>query len=141
MTDGVYIKTLPSKQLSQKKVNGKRLLVGVGSSTKQDFTPPQSSQLTGVSQHNANEGPLFTPPNIATDSALTAWLKLEFPNLSAAQINQILASNPTKTGVNDTHFETNGLTGLTAMDVSQAGTGQQQRANVSNPHCWVQIGP
>ncbi|KAK1519600.1 acetylcholinesterase [Colletotrichum costaricense] len=107
VTDGVYIKSLPTEQMKQKRVNGERLLVG----------------------HNANEGPLLTPPNIVSVADLTSWLKLEFPNLSAGQIDEILAANPTKTGANDTRFETNGLTGLTALDVSQSGTGQQQRAN------------
>ncbi|UQC87348.1 acetylcholinesterase [Colletotrichum lupini] len=107
VTDGVYIKSLPTEQMKQKRVNGERLLVG----------------------HNANEGPLLTPPNIVSVADLTSWLKLEFPNLSAGQIDEILAANPTKTGANDTRFETNGLAGLTALDVSQSGTGQQQRAN------------
>ncbi|KAK1625196.1 Alpha/Beta hydrolase protein [Colletotrichum phormii] len=107
VTDGVYIKSLPTEQMEQKRGNGERLLVG----------------------HNANEGPLLTPPNIVSVADLTSWLKLEFPNLSSDQIDEILAANPTKTGANDTRFETNGLTGLTALDVSQSGTGQQQRAN------------
>ncbi|KAH0431957.1 carboxylesterase family protein [Colletotrichum camelliae] len=104
VTDGVYIKSLASEQLTQKKVNGERLL------------------------NNANEGPLFVPPNIASNSDLTAWLKLSFPNLSGAQIDDIVAKNPTKTGTNDTRFETNGLTGLTALDISQAGAGPLQQA-------------
>ncbi|KAJ3938889.1 uncharacterized protein N0V96_010996 [Colletotrichum fioriniae] len=103
VTDGVYIKNLPTEQMKQKRVNGERLLVGVR--------------------------PLLTPPNIVSVEDLTSWLKLEFPNLSADQIDEILAANPTKTGANDTRFETNGSTGLTALDVSQSGTGQQQRAN------------
>ncbi|KAJ0363613.1 hypothetical protein COL154_005471 [Colletotrichum chrysophilum] len=45
-----------------------------------------------------------------------------------AQIDDIVAKNPTKTGANDTRFETNGLTGLTALDVSQAGAGPLQQA-------------
>ncbi|KAF4808472.1 Liver carboxylesterase B-1 [Colletotrichum siamense] len=106
VTDGVYVKSLASEQLTQKKVNGERLLVG----------------------NNANEGPLFVPPNIASNSDLTAWLKLSFPNLSGAQIDDIVAKNPTKTGANDTRFETNGLTGLTALDISQAGAGPLQQA-------------
>ncbi|KAF9871239.1 carboxylesterase family protein [Colletotrichum karsti] len=106
VTDGVYIESLASEQMGRKKVNGERFLVG----------------------NNANEGPLFVPPNIASVDDLTSWLKLEFSNLSSTQIDEILAANPTRTGANDTRFETNGLTGLTAMDVSQAGTGQLQRA-------------
>lgn len=132
MTDGVYIKNLPTEQMKQKRVNGERLLVGVS------ILPPKLRFLSMCSRpatdehckHNANEGPLLTPPNIVSVEDLTSWLKLEFPNLSADQIDEILAANPTKTGANDTRFETNGSTGLTALDVSQSGTGQQQRANV-----------
>ncbi|KAL0936896.1 carboxylesterase family protein [Colletotrichum truncatum] len=105
VTDGVYVKNRASEQLSQKKVNGERLLVGTA----------------------ANEGALFVRPNIVTLDDLKGWLKLEFPNFSEEQIEEVLAANPTKTGANDTRFDTNGLTGLTALDVSQAGTGQLQR--------------
>ncbi|KXH55790.1 acetylcholinesterase, partial [Colletotrichum salicis] len=80
--DGVYIKSLPTGQMKQKRVNGERLLIG----------------------HNANEGPLLTPPNIVSVADLTSWLKLEFPSLSSDQIDEILAANPTKTGANDTRF-------------------------------------
>ncbi|KAF6793396.1 acetylcholinesterase [Colletotrichum sojae] len=107
VSDGAYLKGLPTKQLSEKRVNGERLLVG----------------------NNANEGPQFTPPSIATDTALVSWLKSSLPNLSDAQIDEVLAANPSTSHANDTRFETNGLTGLTALDVSQSGTGPQQRAN------------
>ncbi|KAF6781470.1 carboxylesterase family protein, partial [Colletotrichum musicola] len=107
VSDGAYLKGLPTKQLSEKRVNGERLLVG----------------------NNANEGPLFTPPNIATDTALVSWLKRSLPNLSDTQIDEVLSANPSTSRANDTRFETNGLTGRTALDVSQSGTGPQQRAN------------
>lgn len=109
VTDNVYIQKRPSQQLPSKKVNGKKLLVG----------------------HNANEGGLFVPPSITTESDLIFWLQQQFPNLSTAQLNTILAANPNSanTDPNGPHFETNGLTGPTAVEVAQDANGQQQRGN------------
>lgn len=101
----------PTKQLSAKRVNGKKLLVG----------------------SNANEGPLFVPPVISTEADLIGWLHTEFPNLSQAQINSILAANPNNAVTDPTgpRFETDGLNtgGANAVHVSQDANGQQQRGN------------
>jgi len=109
VTDGVYVVNTPTSQLGAKRVNGNAALVG----------------------HNANEGPLFIPRNIVTQADLVAWLHVEFPNLSNAQINQILAANPNSANTNPAgpRYETNGLTGATAVEVSQDSNGQQQRGN------------
>ncbi|KAL2134419.1 hypothetical protein VTI74DRAFT_258 [Chaetomium olivicolor] len=109
VTDGSYIMNRPSQQLPTKKVNGKNLLVG----------------------NNANEGTLFVPLSITTKNDLVRWLQgSEFPNLSAAQINTILAANPNDnpTDAAGPRFETDGLSAVTAVQVSQAANGQQQRA-------------
>lgn len=107
VTDHVYIMSLASQQLTAKQVNGQKLLVGF----------------------NANEGPLFVQNNIDTESQLVDWLKLEFPNLSATQINSILAANPNSNPTNRTgpRFETNGLSGANAVNMSGSANGQQQR--------------
>jgi len=101
----------PTKQLSAKRVNGKKLLVG----------------------HNANEGPLFVPPIIGDEPTLLWWLQIEFPNLSPAQINSILAANPNSALTDPTgpRFETDGLNtqGVNAVNISQGANGQQQRGN------------
>ncbi|KAK4163858.1 acetylcholinesterase [Cladorrhinum sp. PSN259] len=113
VTDGVYITGLPSQTLAAKKVNGKKILVG----------------------HNAHEGPLFVPtsPPIITETDLKAWLVQEFPNLSTAQINTILAQNPVSAPTNPSGpmFETDGLNtgGFNAMNTGPSANGQQQRAN------------
>ncbi|OBT45571.1 hypothetical protein VE00_03497 [Pseudogymnoascus sp. WSF 3629] len=110
VTDGTFIKQLPSKQLLAKNVNGKRILVG----------------------SNANEGALFVPPTISTEADLVAWLHLEFPNVSNDDITQILAAYPSSSGPvnpNDPTFATTGLGPATAVNVSQVATGQQQRGN------------
>jgi hypothetical protein len=69
-----------------------------------------------------------------TQNDLVTWIKGNFPNLSAANITQLLAAYPSSSNpVNpsDPKYETNGLGPGTAVNVSQVGTGQQQRANVS----------
>lgn len=111
VTDNVYIQGLPSQMLAAKRVNGKKLLVG----------------------SNAHEGPLFVPPGITTQSDLTAWLVQEFPNLSAAQINSILAQNPNSAPTSDAapKFETDGLNtgGYNAINTGPDANGQKQRGN------------
>ncbi|SPO05142.1 related to esterase [Cephalotrichum gorgonifer] len=109
VTDNAYIKSRAADQLSKKKVNGKNMLVG----------------------NVANEGPLFVPPTITNEADLTAWLAGYFPNLSAAQIQSILDANPNDAPTNPSgpRFETDGLDGATAVEVSGDANGQQQRAN------------
>ncbi|KAK0712111.1 Alpha/Beta hydrolase protein [Lasiosphaeris hirsuta] len=110
VTDEVYITDRASLQLGAKRVNGRKLLVG----------------------HSANEGPLFAPPTIVTESDLTGWLQLEFPNLSSAQISSIFAANPNAAATSPGPlFETDGIgAGYTnAVNVSQDANGQQQRGN------------
>lgn len=100
---------LASQQLAANKVNGNKLLVG----------------------HNANEGALFVPPTITTEEDLVGWLHAEFVNLSDAQISTILENNPNSqaTDAEGPRFETNGLSGPNAVNMSQDANGQQQRGN------------
>jgi len=111
VTDGAYIMKRAIQQLTEKRVNGRKLLVG----------------------GNANEGPLFVPPAITTEADLTGWLMGQFPNLSPAQINSILAANPNSnpTDPNGPRFETDGLSGggVNAVNISGVANGQQQRGN------------
>ncbi|AEO68120.1 uncharacterized protein THITE_2117509 [Thermothielavioides terrestris NRRL 8126] len=110
VTDGIYIQNRPSQQLPTGQVNGQNLLVG----------------------HNANEGPLFVPPTLTTESDLVGWLSgVEFPNLTPAQIDTILAANPNSANTSATgpHFDTDGVSSVTAVQVSQSANGQQQRGN------------
>ncbi len=110
VTDNAYIMNRPSQQMATKKMNGQSLLVG----------------------HNSGEGGLFVPPTITTQADLTGWLQgAQFPNLTPAQINTILAANPNSANTSATgpHYETNGITGATAVQVAQDANGQQQRGN------------
>lgn len=64
---------------------------------------------------------------------LTTYIKQNFPRLSDTNISQVIAAYPSpSTPVNpdDPKFATNGINPPTAVNVSQAGTGQQQRADV-----------
>lgn len=76
----------------------------------------------------------MVPPSIVTQDDLVTWIKGNFPNLSSANVTQLLAaysstSNPTNPS--DPKYETNGIGPGTAVNISQVGTGQQQRANAS----------
>ncbi len=111
VTDGIFIQDLPSKQLTEQRVNGQRLLIG----------------------NNADEGAPFTPQNITTEADLITWLQLTFPLFTNSDIAKVLLYYPsTNASVNPNAVEyaTNGYTGATAVNESDVGTGQQQRANV-----------
>jgi carboxylesterase type B len=102
---------LASQQLSQHKVNGARMLIG----------------------NVANEGSLFVPPNMITESDLTNWLHQEFENLSTQRIQQILTANPNSANTNHSglRFETDGIHSPNAVNMSADSNGQQQRgANI-----------
>lgn len=112
MTDDVFIQSLPSQALLQRKVNGLR-------------------QLSG---NDAQEGDIFVPQNITTENDLLAWLRVVFPLFTDDDIAKLLyyypLSNLTVSSGNLTMFATAGDEGPTALDVSQSATGQQQRANL-----------
>lgn len=110
VTDGTLIQQRPSTQLLQKQVNGVAVLAG----------------------NNANEGEPFTPQNITTEAELVVFLEQTFPLFTSSDIDQILAEYPSINAPTDPNaplFATNGLTGPTAVNQSNVGTGQQQRAN------------
>jgi carboxylesterase type B len=110
VTDGVVIQDLPTRQLSDKKVNGQRVLSG----------------------NNADEGPGFVPQSITTEDDLVAWLRLTFPQFAPNDIAKVLLYYPSANATADPltrGFATNGYTGATAVNTSDVGTGQQQRAN------------
>ena len=84
-------------------------------------------------QTNANEGAYLVPSNIKTLDDLTNWLQNFYPSLNDDDINDILHAYPsTSAPVNplDPKFATPGYGPATAVNVSQIGTGQQQRAYV-----------
>jgi len=109
VTDGVFIQQTPSQQLLEKKVNGRNMLSG----------------------NNAEEGTLFTPQNITTEADLIAWLQLTFPLFSNDDISRILLFYPSSNASNSMpmdRFATNGMTGASALNESDTGAGQLERA-------------
>ena len=120
VTDGVFIQDLPSKQLTEQRVNGQRLLIG----------------------NNADEGAPFVPQNITTEDDLVTWLELTFPLFSNSDLAKVLLYYPSSNASTDSgsgEYATNGYTGATALNVSDVGTGQQQRANVGDEACFISI--
>jgi carboxylesterase type B len=110
VTDGVFVQQTPSQQLLQKRVNGKNCLAG----------------------NNADEGPGFTPQNITSEADLVSWLELTFPLFSNNDIAKILLYYPSSNSSDSSNaplFATTGDSGPTAVNQSDAGSGQQQRAD------------
>lgn len=110
VTDGDFVQDEPSSQLLKKRVNGRSSLIG----------------------NNANEGPLFTPQDITTETAFLSWLRDALPDFSADDINKVLLYYPINNSTNSsaTKFATSGTSGPSALTHSSLATGQQQRANV-----------
>ena len=112
VTDGTLVQQSPSRQLAEKRINGKQILIGTSS----------------------NEGQSFTPQNINSEANLVDWLQKEFPKFSQKNIEAILKTypsheKPVRFGESVTTFCTDGYSEPTAIDMSCVASGQQQRAN------------
>ncbi|KAF2009465.1 carboxylesterase type B [Aaosphaeria arxii CBS 175.79] len=110
VTDGTLLQSTPSQALQEGHVNG----------------------LAHLSGNNAEEGIYFVAQNITTQEGLVNWVKLSFPLITDNDIAKLLEKYSTDnyTGPNTLpRFATAGDTGLTAVNVSQITSGQQQRAN------------
>ena len=83
-------------------------------------------------KNNANEGVNFAPQNITTEDDLVSWMQRTFPVFTTDDIAKILLYYPSSNASvdpNAAEYATLGYTGATAVNESQVGTGQQQRAN------------
>lgn len=109
VTDGNYVQSVPSKQLNERKVNGKRLLVG----------------------NNGAEGGLFVPRDISTENDLRTWLGTLLPLMTKEDIDKLLLQYPVDTNVT-IDYATNGVEMPDANSVSPVAHGQQARADVSS---------
>ncbi|KAL8898315.1 MAG: hypothetical protein Q9207_006774 [Kuettlingeria erythrocarpa] len=126
VTDGSFIQQLPSQQLLEKRVNGRRILSGVR------HVIQTITRTHRCVQNNANEGPLFTPQNIVTEDDFVNFLRSSFPLFTEDEISRVLLYYPsTNASVSSElpDFATSGTSGATALNQSTFGTGQQQRAN------------
>lgn len=93
-------------------------------------------RVNGINQLSGNcaeEGPYFTPQNIASEQGLVDWIKLVFPLFSDDDISKLLYYYPIQNSTNSSslpRFATAGNKGPTALDISSTASGQQQRANL-----------
>ncbi|SPC67667.1 related to esterase [Ustilago sp. UG-2017b] len=106
VTDGKYIVDVPSAQLKERKVNGKRLLVG----------------------NNGAEGALFVMRDKDTEGKVRQWLTTLLPLATEQDIAKILLQYPVDTNI-ATHYATNGLDQPNANSVNPVAHGQQARAD------------
>ena len=107
VTDGTFLKQRPSEQLLAGEVNGLRILSG----------------------NNADEGPGFVPQTIVTSDDFDFFVKNLFPlmdNKTLSLLENTYAIPPTVPGP---LFSTLGDSGPTALNQSEFGIGQQQRAD------------
>ncbi|KAJ5372869.1 CAZyme family CE10 [Penicillium concentricum] len=107
VVDGDFIQELPSKQLLQKKVSGKRVLSG----------------------NNANEGVPLSPPFVNSTADFLGYVHSAFPLFSRRDYSRLLDiyefqdSSPENTGP---RYDTLGDRGPTALNQSEMATGLQQ---------------
>ena len=107
VTDGNFLQKRPSEQLLAGDVNGERMLSG----------------------NNADEGPGFVPQTIITSDDFDFFVQNLFPlmdNKTLSDLENTYAIPPTVPGP---LFSTLGNIGPTALNQSEFGIGQQQRAN------------
>lgn len=110
VTDGNYVQSVPSKQLNEQKVNGKRLLVG----------------------NNGAEGGLFVERNIKTEEDVRKWLSTLLPLMTQEDITRVLFQYPVDTDVM-VDYATDRTEMPDANSVSPVANSQQARADVSIP--------
>jgi len=107
VTDGDFVRERPSQQLTSGKVNGNRVMSG----------------------NNAAEGAAFVIPNITTDADFEAWVRLEYPMLSASDLNQMFTTYYPPLNTSVVPHATCGDCGVdTAVNVGSFYVGPQQRA-------------
>ncbi|KAH8884164.1 carboxylesterase type B [Thozetella sp. PMI_491] len=110
VTDGDFLKTRPSLQLFQRRINAKRALV----------------------TYSADEGVQYTPQNIVTEDDFLDYVHTMFPLLDGREFDELIQHYPSTHDPVDPNivpFATTGTHSPSALNMSVFGTGQQQRAN------------
>ncbi|KAL1601492.1 hypothetical protein SLS60_006407 [Paraconiothyrium brasiliense] len=110
VTDGSFVKDLPSTQLVAKSLSGKRILSG----------------------NLANEGVPLSPPTTTTLEDFRDYVSYTFPSLSAddkAALEDLYSYEGDDEDANPLApvYDTDGTSSVTAVNQSTFGTGQQQR--------------
>ncbi|KAJ5698618.1 hypothetical protein N7462_000623 [Penicillium macrosclerotiorum] len=107
VTDGDFVRELPSKQLLQKKISGKRILSG----------------------NNANDGIPLSPPTINTTGGFMNYIESTFPLFTNSDYAQLLDIYSTRSSLPNTIgplYDTLGTHGPTALNQSEFANGLQQ---------------
>jgi hypothetical protein len=82
-----------------------------------------------VWQNNADEGPTFVPQNITTETDFLSYLETLLPLMDAESLALVESEYAIPPTVQVPLFSTLGDSGPTALNQSEFGIGQQQRAN------------
>ncbi|KAJ5179943.1 CAZyme family CE10 [Penicillium capsulatum] len=106
VTDGDFLRTLPSKQLHDKKVSGKRML----------------------SANNANDGVPLGPIGINTNRDFSAYIDETFPHVDRAGLARLYNVQSTSPESHGALYDTLGDSGPTALNQSEFANGLQQTA-------------
>ncbi|PQE13843.1 Carboxylesterase type B protein [Rutstroemia sp. NJR-2017a BBW] len=116
VTDGEFLVSRPSEQL----LAGRsfRFIVQMH----RTLTYPRT-------QNNANEGPLFVPPNITTSADFDTYTSTLFPLMPQSNLTALRALYSIPPITSTLRFSTLGNRGPSALNQSVFATGQQQRAN------------
>lgn len=110
VTDGTFVQHLPSSQLVSGSLTGQRILSG----------------------NLANEGVPLSPPTTVTVEDFRDYVSSTFPDFSTADFDELeelysYEGDDQDTDLSAPLYETNGISGVTAINQSNFGTGQQQR--------------
>lgn len=129
VTDTKLISERPSVQLNAGNVNGLRMLTSVGPLSQELATRRSSRACLQSCQNNADEGQGFTPQNISSASDFENFVAWLMPSMNAKEIELVLEAYSIAPVNQGPLFSTLGDHGPTALNQSEFGIGQQQRAN------------
>ena len=107
VTDGTFLQKRPSEQLLNGDVNGLRILSG----------------------NNADEGPGFVPQTILTSEDFDFFVQNLFPLMDSKTLSLLDSTYAIPPTIPGPLFSTLGNSGPSALNQSEFGIGQQQRAN------------
>lgn len=119
----------PSVQLNAGKVNGLRMLTSVSPSHSESYLPRYRCMVSRSYKNNADEGQGFTPQNITTAGDFDQFVTWLLPNMTGEDVERLLEIYSIPPVIEGPLFSSLGDRGPTALNQSEFGIGQQQRAN------------
>ena len=123
VTDGELLREQPHVALLDKQVNGERILTGVSWLGHQNLNSQLHTSNHPATQSNANEGALFVPQNISTQSDFEAYVHFNFPRAAAKDMTALLSAYSVPTGFDSPKFMSDGLHPPFATLVSSLAVG------------------